>query len=121
MQKVYFYIYHYFSSQSRCNAPVYFWALFHDRMCAAILRNVLLLIFLLAFVCVLLKMGHPDSFSLFSSISLQLTVKKCSILKFANDWIRTADIWSRKLPVCVLFGFVGLGEFMLFSLIKCLR
>ena len=28
----------------------------------------------------------------------QLTVNNCSILKFTNDWIRTADLWCRKRP-----------------------
>ena len=44
------------------------------------------------------KMGH--SRPLFLQIRLFNTVdSKCSILKFANYWIRTADLWNRKQPL----------------------
>ena len=36
------------------------------------------------------------SFFFIFVFSLGLTVNECSILKLANDWIRTADLWCRK-------------------------
>ena len=44
-------------------------------------------------------MGHyrPLFFFIFV-FSIQLTVNKCSI-NFADDWIRTADLWYRKRPL----------------------
>ena len=36
-----------------------------------------------------------SSFFFILVFSIQLTVNKCSIF-FANDWIRTADLWYRK-------------------------
>ena len=40
----------------------------------------------------------PASFFFVFVFSIQLTVNKCSIY-FANDWIRTADLWYRKRPL----------------------
>ena len=37
----------------------------------------------------------PGSFFFIFVFSIQLTVNKCSI-NFADDWIRTADLWNRK-------------------------
>ena len=45
-------------------------------------------------------MRHPKPFFLFLAFfNTQLTVIKCSILKFADDWIRTEDLWNRKRPL----------------------
>ena len=38
----------------------------------------------------------PGPFFVFS---IQLTLNKRSVLKFANDWIRIADLWCRKRPL----------------------
>ena len=38
------------------------------------------------------------SFFFIFIFSIQLTVNKCSI-NFADDWIRTADLWYRKRPL----------------------
>ena len=44
-------------------------------------------------------MGHSRPFFLYFRIfNTQLTVNKCS-LNFADDWIRTADLWYRKRPL----------------------
>ena len=43
----------------------------------------------------------PASFFFIFAVSIQLTVNKCSI-NLANDWIRTADLWYRKRPLCQL-------------------
>ena len=40
----------------------------------------------------------PASFLFIFVFSTQLTVNKCSI-NFADDWIRTADLWYRKRPL----------------------
>ena len=40
----------------------------------------------------------PASFFFILVFSIQLTVNKCKIF-FANDWIRTADLWYRKWPL----------------------
>ena len=40
----------------------------------------------------------PASFFFIFVFSIQLTVNKCSI-NFADDWIRTADLWYRKRPL----------------------
>ena len=31
--------------------------------------------------------------------SIQLTLNNCSVYKFADDWIRTADLWCRRRPL----------------------
>ena len=44
-------------------------------------------------------MGHSEAVFYFISVfSIQLTVNKCSI-NFADDWIRTTDLWYRKQPL----------------------
>ena len=50
-----------------------------------------------------LKMAIPASFSLF--LSLKLTGNKCSIIKFADDWIQSADLWYRKWQLYQLSHF----------------
>ena len=40
----------------------------------------------------------PASFFYFR-FSSQLTAHKCSMQKFADDWIRTADLWCWKRPL----------------------
>ena len=40
----------------------------------------------------------PASFFFIFVFSIQLTVNKCSI-NFADDWIRTADLWYQKRPL----------------------
>ena len=47
-------------------------------------------------------MGHSWPLFLYFVISIQLTVNKCFLYKFANDWIRTVDLWYWKLPLCQL-------------------
>ena len=45
------------------------------------------------------KVGHSRPlFLYFRLFNTQLTVNKCSI-NFANDWIRTADLWNRNRPL----------------------
>ena len=51
------------------------------------------------YLTILLKNGpFPASFSFIFVFSIQLTVNKCSIKTFADDLIRTADIWYHKRP-----------------------
>ena len=47
------------------------------------------------------KMDHSRTlFNIILVFSIGLTVKNCFKWKFANDWSRTADLWSRKRPLC---------------------
>ena len=43
-----------------------------------------------------LKMAIPCLFFFIFVFSIQLTVSKCSIQKFTDDWIQTAAVWCRK-------------------------
>ena len=69
------------------------------------------------------KMGHsrPLFFFIFHLFNTQLTVyNNCSILiNFADDWIRTADLWYWKRPLYQLshnhFPFLFLFLFSVFS------
>ena len=48
------------------------------------------------------KMVHSRALLFNFVFLIQLTVNICSYLKFANDWIRTADVWNWKRPLCQL-------------------
>ena len=45
------------------------------------------------------KWAIPGLFFFIFVFSIQLTANKCSILKFANDWIRTTGLWYWKRPL----------------------
>ena len=47
---------------------------------------------------VFLNGPFPAPFFFIFVFSIQLTVNKCSI-NFADDWIRTADLWYQKQPL----------------------
>ena len=42
------------------------------------------------------KMGISGLFFFIFVFSKQLTVSKCSVYIFSDDWIRTADLWNQK-------------------------
>ena len=50
------------------------------------------------FLIIFLKWAIPGLFFFIFVFSIQLTVNKCSI-NFADDWIRTANLWYRKRPL----------------------
>ena len=47
-------------------------------------------------------MGHFRPLFLYFIFSIKLKVNKCSIKKFANDWIRISDLWYWKRPLSQL-------------------
>ena len=61
-----------------------------------------------------LKWAIPGLVSLFLSFLLQVTINKCSIQKFANDWIWTADLWPLyQLSHCPTSSLVEVSFFPL--------